>query len=154
MASCDKGGGDACYDLGQRYKKGDGVARDPARAVALFERSGDTGYAGNCWYLGSVYERGGFGLVAPDVNRAASLHRKGCDREGGNSCFSLGLLGWVDLASGFCEDAGGFAYLGAAYRWLGMQVESDAARDRILALDPGILNNPVFKVLTAPPAPR
>jgi TPR repeat protein len=265
QAACDKGDGQACYDLGLRYQKGQGVAKNPDRAVALYERSCAIGDAGNCWYLGTVYEDGGFGLVTPDVNRAAGYYRKGCDKADGDACFSLGLLyktgkgvpydpaaaaafirkGCVALASGFCEDSGGFAvamsglgpparppasparaapaarstsaqnkpatssasappvqtsggatgaapprtyppidpnstlgrgirlyydleyqrawpilleatradpqdargfaYLGAAYHRLGMRPESEAARDRALALDPGILSNPAFK---------
>jgi len=37
------------------------------------------------------------------------------------------------------NDARGFAFLGAAYYILGLQRESDAARERALALDPGVL---------------
>jgi hypothetical protein len=129
QAACDKGDGQACYDLGTRYEQGDGVAKNADRAVTLYERSCEIGYAGNCWYLGTIYEDGGFGLVAPNVSRAAALYRKGCDRGDGNACFSLGLLykagkgvprnpaaaaafirkGCVDLASGVCEDSGGLA---------------------------------------------
>lgn len=129
QAACDKGDGQACYDLGTRYEEGDGVAKNADRAVTLYERSCEIGDAGNCWYLGTVYEDGGFGLVAPNVNRAAALYRKGCERGDGNACFSLGLLykagkgvprnpaaaaafirkGCVDLASGVCEDSGGLA---------------------------------------------
>ena len=37
------------------------------------------------------------------------------------------------------HDPRGFAWLGAAYDMLGMQMESNEARERALALDPGVL---------------
>jgi TPR repeat protein len=41
--ACREGDADMCHALGQRYRQGSGVLRDPGRAAALFEQACDRG---------------------------------------------------------------------------------------------------------------
>jgi hypothetical protein len=50
-ARCNAGGARACYRLGEMYRKGDGVQRDPERGVSLLRRSCSLGDSYGCTRL-------------------------------------------------------------------------------------------------------
>jgi hypothetical protein len=68
---------DACTELGVMYEKGRGVAKDEARAAALYKQACDGGYAGGCVDLGAAYASGRG--VAKDELRAVALYKQVCD---------------------------------------------------------------------------
>ena len=74
--SCEGGDLRACYRLGARYVKGDGVTQDARRALPLLTRACNGGPAAACLDLGQIYERGDG--VPRDVGRARELYQKAC----------------------------------------------------------------------------
>ena len=89
-ADCDGGTTEHCLVLGDKYRDGVDVAKDPARAAALYQTACDAGVLAACNRLGALYER-------QDAARAVALYRKAC--EGGDSygCVNLGRAYWVGL---------------------------------------------------------
>jgi hypothetical protein len=74
--ACEDGTLRACHVLGARYVKGDGVARDPARAAPLLARACEGDLAGACLDLAELYASGSG--VAADAARARTLYDKAC----------------------------------------------------------------------------
>lgn len=93
-AGCAGGFGPACHLLGLQYRDGTGVAKDPARAAAYFQKGCDGGHGASCASLGVAFEDG-VG-VAKDVPRAFALFRKACDATDRWACTRLAFA----LASG------------------------------------------------------
>jgi hypothetical protein len=94
-AACTGGFGPACGLLGTQARDGTGGSpKNPARAVAYFQKGCTAGHAGSCASLGFAYEDGSG--VEKDPARAMPLYRKAC--EGGDrwSCTRLAFA----LASG------------------------------------------------------
>lgn len=73
LEECQKGvaRGDAesFYQLGLRYEKGDGVRRNPMKAVSNFRKAADKKHKKACEKMASLYERGT--IVARDAAKAA-----------------------------------------------------------------------------------
>ena len=63
--------------LGYMYLTGQGVAKDEARAVKLYEAAANQGDTHAQVYLGDMYERG---VVAQDKARAAQLYQDAADQ--------------------------------------------------------------------------
>ena len=81
----------ACAFLGQHYELGlGGLALNPAKAVALYERGCDHLAAAACRQLGTVLTQG-VG-IAPDLVRARGLLGVACDLEDGRACGMLATL--------------------------------------------------------------
>lgn len=89
-SKCDSGNMIACDNLGIRYLKGDGVAKDAKQAASLFKRACDGGDAIGCHDLAESH-RFGDG-VAKDIPLAASLYQRGCDGGYASACAELALL--------------------------------------------------------------
>ena len=68
-----------------------GLARDEARAAALYEQGCNGGDAHGCTNLGSMILQGSGGL-APDRFRAAALFKRGCDAGHEDGCKALAAL--------------------------------------------------------------
>ena len=100
MDSCDHGVLKSCAALGERYLKGENVARDPRRGVALLERACDGGDVGGCLMLGVALQNG-LG-VARDSKRAAALFDRACQAGFVPGCDNLGIL--YDLGLGVVRD--------------------------------------------------
>ena len=87
---CNRGDGESCVILGLLYRRGQGVSRDDARAVPLFQQSCTTGFPRGCGLLGESYL---FGLgAAKDMTQAKNILEKACDVGDGPSCFNIGLM--------------------------------------------------------------
>jgi TPR repeat protein len=85
-------GGDAQaqYFLGHLYAKGEGVARDPARALHWFRAAAEQGEPYGQFALGHVYEHG-LG-VAPDLRAAVRWYRAAADQGNQAARNNLGLM--------------------------------------------------------------
>lgn len=69
-----KGDPQACFELGDRTLEGDGVPKEAAKAIPLFERAAQGGEA-NAWFkLGKIYHDGLTGT--PDYGRALDYFTK------------------------------------------------------------------------------
>ena len=88
MQACEGGSVDSCARLGERYSIGEGVARDDARAAALFKQACDGGVMMGCADLGWAYAQGEG--VAKDDARAAALFKQACDADSAMGCLLLG----------------------------------------------------------------
>src|SRR5208282_735677 len=88
--ACDQGKYVSCFSLGTKYMSGSGVAKDEARAVALFQRACDNGEAQGCSGLAFMYETGNG--VAKDIVRAVTLYQKACDSGDALGCALLGTM--------------------------------------------------------------
>jgi TPR repeat protein len=84
----DGGAPSGCNNLAVLYQNARGVARNQAKAAALYERACEAGHALGCANLGAMVERGHG--VPKDTARAATLYKRACD--GGNlqGCSNLG----------------------------------------------------------------
>jgi TPR repeat protein len=84
QSACDANDGTGCTNLGMLYDRGEGVAKDQSRAVALFQKACDLGSAAGCNNLGASYAH------AKDYVRAVALYRQACDAGEGRGCANLG----------------------------------------------------------------
>ena len=74
---CNGGNMTACFNLGEQYDQGQGVATDAARAAALYAKACDGGAAAACQKLGDDYW---YGTGVPtDKQKGMALLKKGCD---------------------------------------------------------------------------
>jgi TPR repeat protein len=94
---CEHDSQDGCWQLAQRYKKGDGVDADLKRYEALLAKSFslakaacDGGDASACLTVGSYYLKGEG--APPNKERAAFLIRASCQAGFAQACESYGLL--------------------------------------------------------------
>jgi uncharacterized caspase-like protein len=88
--NCDLGYPDHCFLLAEMYANGKGVARDDARAMALFHQACDLGTWTACDELGDRYARG-LGVGRNDA-RAAESYQKSCDKQSRIGCHRLGSM--------------------------------------------------------------
>ncbi len=89
MAS-DRGNAVATYELGVGYKGGlHGLARDPAKAIALFQKAADAGLKEAQHSLALAYSRGAG--VAQDYAVAITWAQKAIDQGDGNALFFVAM---------------------------------------------------------------
>ena len=89
--ACDDGSLRDCSNLGAIYMVGKGdVAKDEARAVALYKRACDGRDMAGCSNLGTMY-KGGLG-VARDEAHAAALYKQACEGGALLGCTFLGEM--------------------------------------------------------------
>ena len=137
--TCGEGNWAECFELGKSYRDGDGVPRDPARAVEFIGQACEGGHAEACSHLGHMYFKGeGVGV---DMLRATELYRQACVGDEPVSCYNLGIMYAVgegvgqdraraaELLSRVCEGgyAKGCGFLGILY-YEGEGVGQDRAR--------------------------
>jgi TPR repeat protein len=89
-AACDAGDGSACMFAGRLYEFAGGVAKDPPKALALYERSCGLGYAAGCYNVAVVLENGRG--PARDLSRAAALYRRACAAGSSTACAAASRL--------------------------------------------------------------
>ncbi len=85
---CDLGNAEACYKLGNMYKKGNGVARDDYKAAKLYRKACNNGHAFSCTWLGWMYSEGKG--VEKNLEEAKRLYKKACDKKDAEGCKYLG----------------------------------------------------------------
>lgn len=89
-AEATRGDASAQVNLGVMYLRGEGVARNVAKAVALFQRAADQGNATAQVNLGLMYAKGEG--VAPDLNKGLDLLRKAEAQGDPDAQVNLGLM--------------------------------------------------------------
>ncbi len=94
---CERGNADSCFALARMYMNGSGVARDEARAAALFRTACEAKHASGCQALGHALEMGTG--VAVDATAALVMHERACAGGNAQGCNSAGrLIALVDPA--------------------------------------------------------
>jgi uncharacterized protein len=84
--TCD---GDDCFDLGLKLEK-----TDPAGSTKAFMRACDAGAMGGCYNVGFDYAH----REPPDMAKAVTYYKKGCDNGHARSCNELGLIAMLGQA--------------------------------------------------------
>ena len=74
LAQCDNGDSDSCVYLGVMYAIGKGAAKNPKRAVELYQKSCSEGTEAGCTGLGMMYAAGSG--VPKNAEKAASLFQR------------------------------------------------------------------------------
>ena len=87
---CGRGDGQSCFILASLYYGGSGVAKDYARAAALFRQSCDSGWWRGCGGLAECY-RHGQGTAA-DPAQAIGYFEKACRAGVAASCYSVAQM--------------------------------------------------------------
>lgn len=72
------------------YYFGEGVRQDKFKAVELYTKACDGGYALGCWSLGLMYEDGDG--VRQNYNKALELYGKACDLKNEYGCENYARL--------------------------------------------------------------
>jgi serine/threonine protein kinase len=86
--ACAGGGWEACKNLGNMYRFGNGVALDYPRAASFYTKACNAGNARSCANLGFLYANGSG--VAKDDGHAAQLYATACNNGDGMGCSNLG----------------------------------------------------------------
>jgi uncharacterized protein len=109
QTECDNGWKGACFDLALKYAAGQGVQKDDAMAVQLFQKGCNDGMSGlcgadgvqflcdhgilqGCFSLGMRYLIGHEWDVRKDDAKAVQLFQTACDGGEERSCTQLGLM--------------------------------------------------------------
>jgi TPR repeat protein len=82
----------AQYKLAQKYEKGIGVSKNPAKALQLYEQSAASGYAPAQFTLGVSYEMGHG--VSKDLAKAIALYQQAADQGNSDAICKLGSLSY------------------------------------------------------------
>lgn len=107
-SACDGHAAWACAALARRYLDGEGTAKDPKRAVALFAEACEGGDGHACGQLAWIYENGAFGETEDAAKaeayqrRERAAHQQGCERGTDSACLALAQ----HLASGPPQERG------------------------------------------------
>jgi WD40 repeat protein/TPR repeat protein len=84
------GNAQAMLEMGKLYMTGEGLARDPEKAVAWLEKSADTGSDAAMFYLGRIYL---YGIGIPgNYNKAYQWFKRGSDAGNFSALNGLGAL--------------------------------------------------------------
>ncbi|MFO0589231.1 MAG: serine/threonine-protein kinase [Polyangiaceae bacterium] len=110
---CDRGSGDSCAILGGMAERGAGAEKDPARALALFERACDADSSAGCEALGRLL--GAADRTADDQGRARDAHQRTCDLGRARGCDALGTM-FVEGRGGAADPAAAAALFDRACR--------------------------------------
>lgn len=101
---CEAGDAVGCINAAATHREGKGLAKNPQKASALFERacvSGeDYGIAAGCAALGAMLANGEVG--PPDLKRAVELFNQACAAGGWVGCLNLGVA--YDKGMGVAKD--------------------------------------------------
>jgi TPR repeat protein len=89
--ACQRGDLEACADLGLRYEKGHGVARDASRARELYRKACDGGWGNGCMVFGVARFQGSLDET-PDPTAGIALLEKGCTLGEAQACVIAGEL--------------------------------------------------------------
>lgn len=81
--ACDRGDGDACFNLGLLYYEGWGLIQDRWKGMALFAKGCDRGSARACYNLGAIYANGD--PVGQDPVKAKMFMRRALSLDPGYS---------------------------------------------------------------------
>lgn len=109
-----KGDPEAMFELGKLYEKGIGTDQDVAKALSLYQKAADLGFADAINDLGFLYYQGASGLK-PDKHKAVELFLKAADLRHPQAMYNVAALIDDGVVEGKTPDDAG-RYLYAALR--------------------------------------
>jgi uncharacterized caspase-like protein len=89
--AAEKGDPEAMFELGKLYEKGIGTEQDVARALALYQKAADLGFADAINDLGFLYYQGAIGQK-PDRRKAVALFLKAADLRHPQAMYNVAAL--------------------------------------------------------------
>ncbi|HTB72604.1 MAG TPA: tetratricopeptide repeat protein [Polyangiaceae bacterium] len=89
-SECDAGSADRCRRLAATYAVGNGVAKDEAKATALYEHACEMKDPPACVFAGQMHEYAHG--VPKDVAKAARLYETACDAGWAAGCYNLAIM--------------------------------------------------------------
>ena len=89
--AAEKGDPEAMFELGKLYEKGIGTEQDVARALALYQKAADLGFADAINDLGFLYYQGAIGQK-PDKRKAVELFLKAADLRHPQAMYNVAAL--------------------------------------------------------------
>jgi Sel1 repeat len=101
LPACDKGEGASCFILGSFFSSGQGLPKDQAMALELFQKSCESGWPRGCGRLGLSYLMGEGTAKNPQL--AIANFEKGCSGRNAASCldaaqfYRAGKASWTDI---------------------------------------------------------
>lgn len=127
----EKGTPEDKYKLAKLYRDGDGLPKDPAKAVQWFTKAAEAGHAKAQYQLGLCYQDG-FG-VTQNVQEAMKWYIKSAEQGNGNAMEKLGFMYWTG-------EGGQTNYI-EAYKWLSLAAaEGEGKAAKGLKKLEGLLN--------------
>jgi len=81
---------EAQYLMAKMYEQGDGIAKNPHRAIRWYVKSAESGYNDANYALGELFERGD--LLSKNYSEARLWYRKGAESGHADSQMKLGLM--------------------------------------------------------------
>ena len=89
--ACKKGSVSGCTSLGVMYFTGDGVKENHKKAKKSFLKACKKRHPQACYYLGTIYKRGGLG-VERNIKKAKFFYAQGCRMRHQGSCNQYNLI--------------------------------------------------------------
>ena len=89
--SCKAGIANGCISLGILYFTGDGVKENHKKAKKAFLKPCKKRRARACYYIGTIYKRGGFG-VERNIKKAKFYYAQACKMSHQASCNQYNLI--------------------------------------------------------------
>lgn len=102
QAAAERGDTKAQYELARALLRGEGVAKDPAKAFELMKAAADQGFADALGGVGYFYNVGQ--VVTKDQKQAVEWFRKGAEKGSARSQFNLGTV-LLDTRGGDAEES-------------------------------------------------
>ena len=81
---------EAQYLMAKMYEQGDGIVKNPHRAIRWYVKSAESGYNDADYALGELFERGD--LLSKNYSEARRWYRKGAESGHADSQMKLGLM--------------------------------------------------------------
>ncbi len=80
---------EACHKAGSAYYLGDGIARSLPKAIGLFKRACDGGWAASCYNIAIMMEQG---ELPRDAKQILATYDKACDKGDARACSNAGFM--------------------------------------------------------------
>ena len=87
---CDLGKMKFCANLANDYHNGNGVSKNPKKALEFYQKACSLNDAESCNNAGVMYDKGNG--ILQDYIKAHNLYKKGCDLNNNYSCNNLAWL--------------------------------------------------------------
>jgi len=89
-SACDAGNMRGCNNLGEMYRRGEGVETDMAKAIEYYRKGCDGNHPVACVNLANRYKTGQG--IEKDYITASQLYAKACVKDDWIGCFTLGTM--------------------------------------------------------------
>lgn len=91
--ACENGRVSDCRDAGAMVSRGEGTAKNPARAQELYARGCQGDDAISCFYAGRILERGALrgDYTGETIHQIIGFYERGCELDQAEACYNRGV---------------------------------------------------------------